>query len=157
MPHLTNPKYEAFAQGLATGMSATSAYARAGYKPNRSHAARLVANGNIKGRVAELQQEAAAKTTDAISFEAVDLFKRLSKRIEAAAEAGDHKSAIAGEQFIIRCFGYEDSPTLTHEHIRGKPLEPRNSEAEKHEGNGAPVLRFQNVLEELRRQTADRS
>lgn len=61
MPVLRNPKHEAVAQGLFKGLSAVDAYEQAGYKPNRSHAARLVAKGNIRDRVAELQERASEK------------------------------------------------------------------------------------------------
>jgi hypothetical protein len=63
----------------------------AGYKPNRSHASRLVAKGNIRGRVAELQGAAAAETQITIERlikEAADIQKRATK-------AGQHSAAIA--------------------------------------------------------------
>ena len=41
MPPLKNPRHEAFAQGLARGMSASAAYVAAGYKANRHNAAAL--------------------------------------------------------------------------------------------------------------------
>ncbi|TDR34678.1 terminase small subunit [Aquamicrobium defluvii] len=61
MSVLPNPRHEAFAQSLAKGKTAIEAYADAGYKPNRSHASRLVAKGNVTARVAELQQKVAKK------------------------------------------------------------------------------------------------
>jgi len=69
----------------------TEAYRAAGYKPNRSHASRLVAKGNIKGRVAELQDAAAAETQitiESLIKEAADIQKRATK-------AGQHSAAIA--------------------------------------------------------------
>jgi phage terminase small subunit len=61
MGPLRNTKHERFAQDLAEGKSADGAYTAAGYKPDRAHASRLAANGNIRGRVAELQDAAAAE------------------------------------------------------------------------------------------------
>ena len=68
MAPLRNTKHELFAQGLAEGKSMTEAYRAAGYKPNRSHASRLVAKGNIKGRMAELQDAAAAGASPTFLF-----------------------------------------------------------------------------------------
>ena len=38
---LGNARHERFAQGVASGMSATGAYEDAGYEPDRGHASRL--------------------------------------------------------------------------------------------------------------------
>jgi len=62
MPVLTNPKWEIFAQELAKGSSQLEAYEAAGYKPNRQHASRLVTNGDVVTRVAELQGNVAERT-----------------------------------------------------------------------------------------------
>ena len=55
MPTLQNPRHERFAQELAIGKSADAAYVLAGYRANRSNAARLSANQDIQKRVAEIQ------------------------------------------------------------------------------------------------------
>ncbi len=151
MPVLASPKHEAFAVGLFKGKSQIEAYAAAGYKPNDGHAARLAGNGRIQARIAELQREAAEKATDAISFDAIDMFKRLEDRIEAAAQAGDHKTAMDGTKFMIACFGYEDSPTLTHEHIKGKPLQTKEAEVVEKEQDTGTVLRFQRAIQAVER------
>ena len=91
MAPLRNAKHERFAQELAEGKSMSEAYQMAGYRPNRSHASRLVTNGNIKGRVAELQDAAAADTQitiESLIKEAADIQKRATK-------AGQHSAAIA--------------------------------------------------------------
>lgn len=59
MPILENPRHERFAQGLAAGKSADEAYKDAGFKPDRGHASRLAANGNVQERVQELLGRAA--------------------------------------------------------------------------------------------------
>ena len=69
----------------------TEAYRAAGYKPNRSHASRLVTNGNIQGRVAELLDAAAAETqvtVESLINEAADIQERATK-------AGQYSAAIA--------------------------------------------------------------
>lgn len=126
MAVLSDPKHEAFAQALAKGMNQSDAYVAAGYKAKGSsikvNASRLLTKANIEARVRELQAIAAKKTTDSISWEAKDIFERLQSLVDRAAEAGSWKDAIDGQKFIARCFGYEDSPTLTHEHVKGKSL-----------------------------------
>jgi phage terminase small subunit len=51
---LKNPKHERFAQELARGSSASSAYSVAGYRPHRQNASGLARSDAIKARVAEL-------------------------------------------------------------------------------------------------------
>jgi hypothetical protein len=77
------------------------AYQRAGYKPNRSHASRLVAKGNIRGRIAELQDAAAAETQitlQSLIEEAADIQKRAAKarQYSAAIAALVAKAKLAG-------------------------------------------------------------
>jgi phage terminase small subunit len=61
MPALSNPKHERFARELAQGKSQIEAYELAGYKPNYEHASRLVRNGKVQVRLAELQERAAKR------------------------------------------------------------------------------------------------
>lgn len=63
MPRLQNKRHEAFAQALSRGLSATEAYERVGYAPNRAHASRLAADGNVKLRLKELQARATGAIT----------------------------------------------------------------------------------------------
>ena len=91
MGPLRNTKHERFAQELAEGKSMSEAYEAAGYKPNRSHASRLVAKGNIKGRVAELQHAAAAETLITVE----SLIKEAADIQERATKAGQYSAAIA--------------------------------------------------------------
>ncbi len=62
MPMLKNPRHEAFAQGIAKGMSASEAYEAAGYKPHRGNAARMSANESVRERVLELIRPAIEET-----------------------------------------------------------------------------------------------
>jgi phage terminase small subunit len=62
-----NSKQERFAQSVAEGMNASSAYSAAGYSASkngaiRANASRLLTNANVKSRIAELQRQAAART-----------------------------------------------------------------------------------------------
>lgn len=159
MPVLPDTQRERFAQEIAKGNSQTDAYKLAGYKGGRSAASRLAANVNVKARVEELTEKSAAKAISAISFEARDMFADLAEDIRKAAEAGDHKAAIDGRKFMLRCFGYEDSPTLTHEHVKGEKLahggtqSPADGDADSL-ATSAPasnVTRFPEVLRAIKK------
>ena len=63
---LKNIKHEAFAQGIAKGMSADAAYAEAGYKPNRGNAARMKTNESIVARIKELTEQAARRSAKSL-------------------------------------------------------------------------------------------
>ena len=92
MPTLQNPRHERFAQELATGKSADAAYVSAGYRANRSNAARLSANQDIQKRVAEIQSlgaERAAITVETLIAEAK------SARSKAMGEKGGAAAAVA--------------------------------------------------------------
>jgi hypothetical protein len=82
MGALKNARHERFAQELAKGKSQVDAYAAAGFKPNRSHAARLVANGNISARIEELKEKAAEKA----AITAADIAKQLDEDREFARQ-----------------------------------------------------------------------
>lgn len=72
MPVLKNARHETFAQGLAKGMSATEAYAAAGYKGDRKAASNLWTKVDVKDRVTELQSKSVKKveiTVDSLASE----------------------------------------------------------------------------------------
>jgi hypothetical protein len=92
MPTLGNPRHERFSQELATGKTADAAYVLAGYRGNRSNAARLSANRDIQKRVAEIQSlgaERAAITVETLIAEAE------SARSKAMSEKGGANAAVA--------------------------------------------------------------
>ena len=66
MPKLSNPKHEAFAQGLYAGETQHVAYEKAGYKPSRGAASRLAADVNIATRLAELQERGARQADETV-------------------------------------------------------------------------------------------
>lgn len=151
MPMLRNPRHEAFAVFLAKGYSQIKAYCAAGYKRDPAHASTLAGKANVKARVAELREEVARNVIKSGSYDAVTLFDRVRKVAEAALKAGDHKTALAGEIFIAECFGYRDSPTLTHEHVAGKKLVATDAAAVQKEAGEPNAMRFANALAELRK------
>jgi len=101
MAVLKNARHEAFAQALAKGKSAVDAYVEAGYKPNRSHASRLVANGNIADRVTELQKKVAKKvevTVESLAGE-LEQARKIAigeKQTSAAVQATMGKAKLFG-------------------------------------------------------------
>jgi hypothetical protein len=123
MPALSNIKHEAFAQALAAGMSQVEAYEKAGYKPNDGHAARLAGNGRVVARVEELRSTALQEAQAELKYDAISIFRRIDDIIAEARAAGDHKVAMEGAKFIAKAFGYEDHPTLTHEHVKQTKIE----------------------------------
>jgi phage terminase small subunit len=89
---LRNPRHERFAQELATGKTADLAYVLAGYRENRSNAARLNASQNIQKRVAEIQSmgaELAAITVETLIAEAEQA------RSKAMGDKGGAAAAVA--------------------------------------------------------------
>ncbi len=156
MPALDNIKHELFAQGLAKGYSQVKAYAEAGYKPNDGASARLAGNVRIKARIAELVEKTTEKVIENVSWDAKDLFARMNSLIERAAAAGDYKAAIDGSKFVLRCFGYEDAPTLTNEDVRGRqiPVQAAHRDGDEQRKDGgveAPKASITHITEALKK------
>ena len=101
MPVLKNARHETFAQGLAKGMSATEAYAAAGYKGDRKAASNLWTNMDIKERVTELQSKAVKKveiTVDSLAqeLEEARAIALAEKQSSAAVSATMGKAKLFG-------------------------------------------------------------
>ena len=101
MPVLPNRKHEIVAQELAKGATQSEAYGAAGYSPQRSNAARLIANDSIVSRVAELQGNVAERTEVTIEglIREADELQRLAKnagQYSAANAALTSKAKLAG-------------------------------------------------------------
>jgi phage terminase small subunit len=90
MPVLHNAKHEAFARALAQGMSIDGAYAKAGYKPHRQNASRLMTNDGVRARVEELK----AKVAEKAEWSAAERLSMLM-RIAAANEEKDPRVAVS--------------------------------------------------------------
>lgn len=101
MPVLKNARHETFAQGLAKGLSATDAYAAAGYKGDRKAASNLWTNVDIKERVTELQSKAVKKaeiTVDSLAqeLEEARAIALAEKQSSAAVSATMGKAKLFG-------------------------------------------------------------
>jgi hypothetical protein len=155
VPVLQDPKHEAFAQALARGQTADKAYVEAGYKPNRGNASTLKAKQSIQARVTEVQEAKARKVVEHSAFEAKTMFEALLQDIDDAKEAKDFKTAADLRKFMISCFGYEDSPTLTHEHVKGTKIpvhdKPEGDEPEEPRVDMGNVTKLADAINKLRK------
>jgi hypothetical protein len=88
------------------------------------NAARLSPNESIKGRVARNTRRRGKAGAGELVWDAKVLFKMVRDVYVDARVDKDHKTALDAAKFIITCFGYADSPTLTHEHMNGEPMVP---------------------------------
>ena len=117
MAELSNPRHERFAQLLVEGNAADTAYAEAGYKPNRGNAIRLKTNENVCERVNELQKRAGRRhevTVDSVIAGLVEL------RDQAQAK-GQLSAAVRAQELIGKtCAAFvdvsrDDSSKMTNE------------------------------------------
>jgi phage terminase small subunit len=106
MPMLDNTRHEKFARGLANGLTATEAYANAGYAKNRSSACRLSTNINIRGRVAELRAEALKNNQASIAISLASLTEMLLKDRELAHRTKQASAAVTATERLARLHGY---------------------------------------------------
>ena len=86
---------------------------------------------------------------DDLALDAKSIFKM---GVKLRRRTVDHKTALDAEKFIAECFGYKDSPTLTHEHVNGKPMVP--VERQPQEGEPPRVLRFARAVEAIKKARA---
>ena len=91
MPVLSNPKHERFAQELSKGKTQEEAYKAAGYDGSAPHACRMVKNGNIQARVAELQQRGAERAEITVQ----SLIQEAEEARQLAMQSGQPSAAIA--------------------------------------------------------------
>jgi hypothetical protein len=101
MPILENPRHELFAQELATGKSASEAYALAGFKPSRKNASRLRAKEDVGRRVQELQAVAARST--AITIESI--CAELDQANQVAMERGQAAAMVSASTLRAKLGG----------------------------------------------------
>lgn len=92
---LFNPRQERFAQELANGHSAASAYELAGFKPNRHNAARLARADHIRARVTEIlagrnemTRKATEMATERLSITKETILRELWDNAQKAKDAG---------------------------------------------------------------------
>lgn len=140
---LTNARHEAFAQGLAKGLSASEAYVAAGYKESRSAASRLSTNVNIEARVAELVGKGAAKAETTVARVLQELGRIGFSDLRRVFTDGGHlrdpsnwdddtAAAIASIKVVTRPAGGVDGDGNKEiEHVHEIKLWDKNSALEK--------------------------
>lgn len=87
MPPLKNARHEAFAQGLAKGLSADEAYQAAGYSANRGNAIRLKANENVRKRVDDLVGRGAKRAEVTVERVLEGLWKEATREGEGSSHS----------------------------------------------------------------------
>jgi phage terminase small subunit len=137
MPALSNPRHERFAQHLAKGHSASEAYEKAGYKPNRQAASRLLSKVDVQGRVQELQDVGAQRAEMTVEGH----LDKLQELRDKALEAGQHSAAITAEQLRGKVSGYyvERHEVDQHTTVSDEPLEASEDEWAESFGDDARI------------------
>lgn len=141
VPALANPKYESFAQALATGMSASDAYVSAGYKANRGNATRLNANESIAGRVAEIVAAGAQRAEASVGRVLRELtrvgFSDLRKAFDEDGNLrppsqwdDDFAASVASIEVVTRALPGEADPELDGQPHGGALKRKRNPKVE---------------------------
>jgi hypothetical protein len=102
MPILTNPKQEAFAQGLAQGLAKVEAYRQAGYKkPSDPVASRLSRDVKVAARLKELQAKTVAKFEVTAEMMALQFIEDRSNAIRWGQGSAAHAASVS----LAKLFG----------------------------------------------------
>jgi hypothetical protein len=106
---LQNPKHEAFAQAIATGMSLLEAYAKAGYSGHGSNARRLRSDDAVRVRIDAVQRLIADKVADRVATEATysreDAYRDTGRVLEMALSSGQLAAANGAIRLRTEIFG----------------------------------------------------
>jgi hypothetical protein len=118
MPTLRNPRHERFAQLIAAGGSGSASYLAAGFRACRtphgaeSAASRLLRNGEVAKRLAELRAKAEAKFEQEhgkvvadVRFDRQRVLERLNELSRQAQLSKQWTAAVRAEELIGRASG----------------------------------------------------
>lgn len=103
MAALSNPRHERFAQDLAKGKTADSAYVAAGYKENRHNAAALARQEHISTRVAEITERGAIRAEITVASLLEELEQARSSAL--GAETPQSSAAVAASMSKAKLLG----------------------------------------------------
>ncbi len=98
---LRNPRRERFAQELAKGKTQLEAYEIAGYKPNRSHAAKLANDPEVMERMTQIVAAGARRAEVSVA----SVTKMLVEDHERAVELNQISAAVSAAQAIAKLHG----------------------------------------------------
>lgn len=118
---LKNARHERFAQELAKGAPASTAYETAGYKPDRGAASRLSANVSVQARAEELKVRAAEK----VEVTVADIARQLDEDREFAKSCGQAGAAVSASLGKAKVLGLIVE-RQEHTGRGGGPIEYRN-------------------------------
>src|SRR5262252_4886917 len=105
MPVLENARQELLCQYQSRGMSQIEAYEKAGYKPDRAHAAALAAKSIISQRVRELLQRNVTARDEQVAMSVAQGLEELEAARAGAMEAGRFNDAIAATVAKLKAAG----------------------------------------------------
>ena len=108
MPKLSNPKFESFAQKVASGATLAAAYKAATGKDDRQYASKVAKRPLIAERIREIVADRAAKAAATIASApsppdrtiASDFEREVYKSVDAARAVGDHRAATAALKLL---------------------------------------------------------
>lgn len=103
---LKNPRHEAFARNLASGMGVHEAYKAAGYAGNATAATRLKNDPAVSIRMTALSTEATRKAADAMVVTKIDIAKQLDEDRAFAKERGSASAMVAATMGKAKLFGH---------------------------------------------------
>jgi phage terminase small subunit len=118
MPTLRNPKWEKFAQLVASGLTAQAAFTQAGY-PSPQNAPRLRNNPLVAKRIEELQARNERKA-EAIALSRDELIEVLTDIVHAArsrlseARLGD---GLKAAEMLAKICGWNEPEQVKHDHV----------------------------------------
>jgi hypothetical protein len=136
MGALANHKHELFAQALAKGEPASTAYVSAGFKFNDGNAIRLKGNERIQCRVVELLERAAIKTEKTVA----DLVSMLEEDRTLARTEKQSSAAVAAVMGMGKLLGHLKDKVEHSGSIGSLADHEAAAEAEVSELFGAPRL-----------------
>lgn len=124
MAALSNHKHELFAQALAKGECASTAYKSAGYSATgnsaEAAASRLLSDVKVQNRVVELQERAALK----VEITVADIVEMLREDRDLARELEQSGSAVSATMGVAKVLGFlkeriehSGEVTVNHEEI----------------------------------------
>lgn len=144
MSVLANSRHEHFAHLVAKGANATEAYIQAGYSKNGAQpsAARLLSKAIVANRVAEIQANIAATTTEKTGVDKAWVLAQLVDNVNIAKAAepvldhegkpiGEYKANIAAANRALELIGKEFGMFVDRKEIRTGDLDDIPHEQKK--------------------------
>ena len=119
---LENTRHEKFAQNRFKGMSIDKAYAKAGFKPHSSNAARLSGKDSVRARIAHLQRQVSRRSVFTVTDMARQLdedraFAKKQKSSSAMVQASMGKAKVLGLVVNKHLLGMKNIDDMTEDEL----------------------------------------